>query len=261
VTSAPSIIISGTCPIIDPAVVIALYDGADMLGSSQCATDGTFSVTIPLHEHTYSIVATVVTITGDTGESSQPLTLTYKSPTTAAPTSTTPKPGSHTSTPSPGGPSSNNLEIMGDKPYIVFGPNTDAIWSGSFRGGASPYRITVNWGDGTTDIYKSVGHDKQEYAHHYSRLKAYKVLITITDNAGSSASKSFAAVTPLIFDTGTGTTNPLGKDGVTPTLLLYALYFSLLALLYTLWLQDKHQLIPARARVPKLTTRKPKRRK
>jgi hypothetical protein len=257
ITTTTPLTVSGTCPVISPAIIITLHDGSDMLGSGQCTVDGTFSISIPLVEHTYSIVATVVTITDDTGESSTPITVTYKLP---PPPVVPSKPTTGTSggNPRPTPTQGEGLEIVSDKPFIVFGAGADAVWSGLFRGGDRPYRVTITWGDGSTNIYNNVGGNKQAFAHHYHQLRGFQINVTVTDKSGHSVSKSFAAATPLIFD---NTPNGAGTTGqglhLSPIILLYALYFALLWLLFTLWRQDKkRQLRPVYVPVRRRKTAK-----
>src|SRR5665647_2236349 len=238
--TTPNVTIEGTCPIILPAIIITLHDGSTLLGSGQCTPVGTFSVPVSLQERTYSIVATVVTITGDNGESSLPHTLTYKAPTSSSSTN----PSKSTSTSSNSGKpretttASAGLEILSDKPFVVYGSVSDAVWSGYFKGGTTPYVITISWGDGSTQTYKNVGRDRQIYSHRYNRLKAYQITVTVKDAADRSISQTFAAATPIIFDNGSagaGITQTMGGLHISTTILLYAFYFALLGLLFVLW--------------------------
>jgi len=251
--TTPNVTIEGTCPIILPAIIITLHDGSTLLGSGQCTPIGTFIIPLSLQERTYSIVATVVTITGDNGESSLPFTLTYKAPTPIG--STNPSKSTSTSSgstnPSKTTATSAGLEILSDKPFVVFGSMSDAIWSGYFKGGTTPYVVTISWGDNSAQTYNNIGRDRQIYSHRYNRLKAYQITVTVKDAAGHSISQTFAAATPVIFDrvpSGVGIVQTTRGLHISVPVLLYALYFALFWLLVVMWRHDhmRSKLVPIR---------------
>jgi hypothetical protein len=214
-----------------------------VLGSTQCSASGAFDVAVTLQfAISHTVTATVETITGQTGQTSQPFTITY----VAAPTTPAPSTPSPTSKPPRGAttPPQTGLQILADKPFVVFGSQTDAVWTGSFAGGKRPYLVVVDWGDGETQRYSGLGTERQTFSHRYTMFKAYQVVITITDASGSTVSGSYAAATPLLFDTGpnaAGITQSLYGTHLSVPLLLYALYFSMLGLLAIMW-RNHHKL-------------------
>ena len=73
----PVVTVEGTCPVISPAVIIVIYRGAEAIGSSTCSASGEFEVDVTLQRGTQSLIARILTITGQWGQDSIPLTLTY----------------------------------------------------------------------------------------------------------------------------------------------------------------------------------------
>jgi hypothetical protein len=209
----------GICPVIDPAVVIALYDETSFLGSGICQTNGQFSIDATLTAGKHSLEAVVVSISGNRGAHSTPLTVSYVSPSKAA--------HSGTSTP---------LAILGDQQFIGFGSQSAAAWRGSFTGGNAPYRTVVDWGDGNVQTFKNVGTDQQSYIHAYGATRPYDVSITVTDDSGHTLTRHLAAVdiapapeTDSIASLLTATGTPLAQQ------VLRISYLGLLVLSLWLW--------------------------
>jgi hypothetical protein len=239
-TDNPTVDFEGTCPVITPAVVIGLYEGATLLGSDQCSPSGNFAISAQLTTGAHSVVATVVTITGDTGESSTPLHVTYTLPVTTIPTSpTTPvTPGQPTSPPSVNGDGlAPILQITSDKPFILFQPGIQTTWKGSFAGGSAPYTVHVNWGDGVSDSFTSDG-SAVSYHHTYTTSGSYTITVTITDQAGYSLTRNFAAVdtsqpmAPVQFGLTTSIIDTVSRSSAFQILIIYAAVFILLVAMW-----------------------------
>jgi hypothetical protein len=176
------VVVSGTCPVITPAIIVAIYDGDTLIGSVQCGADGTFSVPVTLSFGTHTLVATVVTITNDIGASSQPVTVIYPEPVTSTPS----KPGG-SSISSNGFSFGPPVRIVASDIYVILEPNGHAVWHGRFADGTAPYTVRIDWGDGNVSTYKDVDQAKQEYSHDYKSIHTYKIIIQVTDsNEGTS---------------------------------------------------------------------------
>ncbi len=74
-TTQGQVLVEGTCPTIDPAVIIAIYDNGVLVGSAECTVDGTFSVPVSLSVGSHTLTAVIVTITGEIGASSPAVTI------------------------------------------------------------------------------------------------------------------------------------------------------------------------------------------
>ena len=247
----PDVHFEGICPVIDPAIIITLHDGSTLLGSGVCQPDGTFGIDATLYEGTRSIVATVVTITGGAGESSDPLTITYK-------------PKSPPIVPSPGTPSTppvtvkkplltldpkiDPLDIVGKIQFVTVGKQGLAAWKGSFLGGVPPYQVSVDWSDGEKQYYRVTGNDVQTYTHVYKEHRDYDLSISVTDKDGRTLTRNFAVVSivPSVDDVGlSGMVSP-GSDEFIAYLFM-TLYSSLLVAVVWLWRYEflRHRKIVA----------------
>ncbi len=187
--------ISGTCPVIDPAIIITIYDGTTFIGSGQCSVDGTFSVPVSLSVGTHTIVATVVTFTGQTGASSQPVTV-IRSQTATPSAPSTPVAKSYTT------PSidllAGLLYIVTPDKYVTIKSDGGAIWRGSFAGGTTPYTVRVEWGDGQTDTHTVADQKEQAFSHTYQHKQVYDIVIRVTDASGGTTTLHIIALTPYL---------------------------------------------------------------
>lgn len=262
VFSTPAITINGSCPLSTPAILVVIYEGTTALGTAQCSALGTFTVPVTLHTGVQQLVATVVNITDDVGDSSTPLTVTYTPPPAQAPAptapsgTTTPKPSNPRSTPRGGG--EQELEIRSRSPFIVYSPSKPAVWRGSFAGGQPPYTANIAWGDGTTSWLKQVGSEQQEVSHSYAEVKsAYRVTITLRDSGGHELQMRLLAVSPTT--TSGALTTPKLNTPFPFSRYLYLLYLLTLLVLIGLWVIEHRQtrlaLVPvARKKQARRTT-------
>jgi hypothetical protein len=239
VVDNPAVHFEGICPVIDPAVIIALYEGGNLLGSASCQTDGTFAVDASLTEGIHSIVAAVVTITGDNGKSSDPLNITYTPPSPPV-------------VPSPGTPSTppitskqtrptissliKPLRIISNSQFIAYGKRSMAVWKGSFTEGNAPYKVTINWGDGQQQTYTVTDHEPQTYLHAYKEDRNYDATITATDRDGRTQTIHIAVVSLTQVarkaDTGSLVT---GNGSASNGRILTVVYLSLTVSVLWLW--------------------------
>jgi hypothetical protein len=172
-----TVTVQGTCPQATPAIIIALHDSSTLLGSSACRPDKTFALPVSLGAGSHTLTAVVTSITGQQGASSTPITITVALADTFVPPP---------------------LSVNTDSSYILFGPKTDAVWRGSFKGGTTPYTISINWGDTTLDRFTVTSSDPQTFTHRYDEMHSFDVKLVATDKKGASTQYHTAAVTYVL---------------------------------------------------------------
>ncbi len=194
--TSQNIVISGTCPIIVPAIVVVLYQGPTMMGSAGCSVTGEFSGTFSLNPGSNVITPKVMTITNDFGPDGPAHTLIYQPPVlpdTKPPTQQTPttinKP--EQATPSAAG----SLQIKSDMPILAFKQNESFVWKIAINGGQSPYTIVVDWGDGTKSTYAANSAGEQALEHIFKINKNTLVRISVKDATGKEVYTTVAGVT------------------------------------------------------------------
>ena len=231
-----TVAIGGTCPVVTPAIIVVLYEGSEILGSQACTQNGTFDMSVMFEPGSHTVIAQIVSFTGQVGASSEPVTFTYQPVTITYVTTSTP-----TSTATP-------LTIVSDAPFIVFGMAKDAVWNVTFKGGSAPYSASVHWGDGTVQNFSKLNAGQYSFKHHYSKMRSYKIRIDLKDSTGATTNRGITAVTPLSYG---GSINSLGTTKLPLTWLLYVLYILTILLLIMFWRRERlhyaHAVIPVTA--------------
>lgn len=224
-------VVSGTCPVITPRVIVAILNNGQQTASVACDSDNKFSVTIVVEPGQHTLVARTYTITGDTGPDSAPVTFIYTTPpaiksSDAAAVEAEEKGG-------------EPLAITIDTPFITFGPAKDAIWSGTITGGTLPYKVHIDWDDGSSSNYAISKSGPQQFVHHYTSMQPHLITLRVTDADGRGLVRSYAAVTPYVapaIGDIVPTSPKLPFRGSLP-LAIYGLYLLILALFGFLWIR------------------------
>ncbi len=304
VTTQAHTTVSGTCPVITPNVIVAIFDNGTMAGSAPCDSDHTFDVSIPLVPGSNALVARVYTITYDAGQSSNTITITYNAPSGSDTTppggnggsssgTTGGSGGAGGSSSSPGsyynGAGSNSsdtnygtgvgagsgsalLNITIDKPFVVFGPQAPAVWSGSITGGVLTYHVHIDWGDDGSNVYTVTRSGHLDFTHRYSSMQPHTITFNVSDANGQSLTRQYAAVTPYVSPTvgaGTTTTPPASifgqQFGGYQLVGLYGAYLFALAAFGYLWVRNHHEFafakVPTRGHRTAVRTKAARRRK
>lgn len=261
ITTSPDLEITGTCPVITPAVIIGLYRGSELLGSSVCGVDGRFAATVTLNPGTQEIIARVVTITGQYGQSSSPATITYTPPIPPTPPTPPTKTNSGAQSGGDSGASANQSTNVGagalsprlltielDQPFVKYLPDVVTLIRVRFEGGTPPYTVTVDWGDGRSSQETLSRDGTYTFSHIYGEGDSRLVSITARDNGGLSLTRRYAAVNAAPASAHTNFTLAGLLDGISPNTLLLtlSLYGALFASVLLLW---RYELIHYRKRV------------
>lgn len=194
VLTSSNVTVSGSCPIATPEVIVSIYKGTTLLGSTTCTADGAYSVTITLGYGKHTLLARVVTITGDIGSDSPSITVTR----TASKPS--PSPTSSPTPPSTSGPqvSAGLLEffpqLITKDNFAIVRPPADSdgtnknegevVWKFSIKGGELPYTVQIDWGDGAVETFKVASRKEREYIHIYGTLGTYTIKVKVVDAKG-----------------------------------------------------------------------------
>lgn len=186
--------VSGTCPVIIPAVIITINDSDTLIGSGMCTPDGTFSVPVSLDYGTHTLVAVVTTITGQTGASSNQVSVFYERPVTAqkqlAGVGGNPIASTTQTFTQP-------VRINQSGVFVLIEPDGSAVWQGSFSGGTTPYSVQVDWGDGTSSSYTINDQRQHNLTHRYKKVSIYGITVEAKDAAGGSTTLHSVAATLL----------------------------------------------------------------
>lgn len=191
------IAVSGTCPLTTPSVIIALYENASLRGSASCSVDGYFSIPVTFSNGHHTIVATVITITNQIGQSSDPIEFTSrpKPAPSIAGESSLPAVEKTVSLPLP-------IVVHSRDTFLTIKSNGTVTWHGSISGGAPPYLLTVDWGDGKTDTLKVVNNAPMTLTHTYAVPRIYDIVFRVTDAHQDTTIFHSAAITLALQQVG-----------------------------------------------------------
>lgn len=233
-------VISGTCPIVNPAIVVEIYRNDAFLGSAGCSSNGEFSGTFFLLYGENRFTPKVITITNDYGPVGATKIITYPAPVTN-PTTNTSSPNTAQPTDATPQASANQFQIKTETPFVVFKPNESFVWKVAIQGGTSPYTILVDWGDGTKATYAASTTGEQNLEHIFKHSKNTVVRISVKDATGKEvyttvAGVTFRASTPLVAGAAQISTAPLLSIAS-----LWIMYGVLVAAITAFWIGSKMQ--------------------
>lgn len=225
--------VSGTCPQMSPLGVVLLLDNGVQAGSAPCNDNFSFALPIVVTPGQHKLVARIYTSTGDPGTDSTPVDITY-----LAPSAVTSEAAAAAAAEEQSG---SPLTVTIDEPFIIFSPEKDAVWSGTITGGTLPYKVHINWGDGSSSDYTVTKSGQQRFSHHYHSMESHQIVLRVIDASGRGVMQNYAAVTqyrPPVTGIGSSTlpTPRAPFRGSTP-LALYGAYLVLIAIFGYAWLK------------------------
>lgn len=237
VVASDSQVVTGSCPIITPQVIVAVMLDNVNVGSAICDSANDFSLPLRLAPGAHAISAQVYTITGDAGPASSPVHVTYSAAAHAAVGSVTSQPNGAVTT-------ANPLAITPQGSTLWLGNDRSVVWTGTIAGGSLPYRVLVDWGDGSYQTV-TLTSTTASFDHTYATLQPYDMSISVTDAAHVALHEQFAVASyatsaASLAALGSATTQPQSPFTSTSVLGLYGLYLTALAVFGIVWLEAKH---------------------
>jgi hypothetical protein len=180
--------VSGTCQDVYPASIVAIYRQGVLVGSAACTVSNAFQLDVTLIDGQNVLLAKIYNMNGIYGPDSSTVTISYTPPVVIAPE--TPPQVVTESAPS-------DLSIVTTTPFQAIDATHKTVQvSVLVDGGATPYTIELNWGDGSTDS-KQVGvSGTYTFMHDYIKPATYQAKAKVTDVLGASREQVFVVVAP-----------------------------------------------------------------
>ena len=191
-TSIP-IDVNGTCP--TNAGYVEIFDNNLMRGTAICS-GSSYDLSIDLFPGANSLVAHVFNITDDEGPISAAVNVVYDVP--LPPVVNNPQSGSFGQpTPTAASPLTLKTAFV----YKGYHVGDQVEWPIEISGGTAPYAVSIDWGDGTTDLISRAQAGQFKIDHTYNHAGGYKDSYTIKVKASDAAGHSafiqfFVIVTP-----------------------------------------------------------------
>lgn len=213
--------VSGTCP--DKSLVKIFTNGI-LVGSILCQ-NGRFSLPVDLIIGRNDLTALAYNTLDQEGPSSPTVTVTLNQP--------------------PGGFGfSSELIIQSVNYYRGTEPGVEVTWPIELVGGQAPYAVSVDWGDGTTDVITRLAPGPFTVKHIYRKpggyLGSYPLIIRASDAVGHTA---YLQLTTLVNEAAAGGSassaakaQPLGQLGIVwPALIMLVLMIA------AFWLGERRE--------------------
>lgn len=237
-----AITVLGKCQILNPAVIVSIYNNGQPAGSTSCSVSGSYSIEITLAQGVNLLVAKTFSITNDEGPASIPVSVIYNLSELKAPT-LIPKNIATNSTSTANNPPSTvkELRVSQDRPYITFTIDQPLEWLIVIEGGVGPYNIETIWGDGTVDKSSQVALGPYKLQHTYTERKSFYPSTTVSDSLGNKASLRVVAVTygKIVVPGVVGKETFYNKPGLSPTMASAVVAYSATGiLLFAVWLKS-----------------------
>jgi hypothetical protein len=155
------VVVSGIC---SGSLLVELFSNGVFIGSAQCKS-GSYSITASLFEGQNVLLTRVYDALNQSGPDSPTVTVTFHNSLLSA-----------------------AQQVLLTTPYALRGatPGTVLSWPISIAGGTSPYAISVDWGDGSSqDLLSESFATTFTIQHTYKEAGVYTILVKATDHAGA----------------------------------------------------------------------------
>ncbi|HXH26352.1 MAG TPA: PKD domain-containing protein [Candidatus Acidoferrum sp.] len=181
-----NILISGSCV---TNLVVRIFDNSQFVGSSVCASDGTYQLSADLSEGANELTAKQYDALNQPSPPSAPITVFF------APPASVPSfpPSGQVNV---GQPQIATFELKIDYDYLL-----QSVFVGEpyylpvhFIGGTPPYAVNIDWGDGQNGLFSRPNTDQFTTQHTYARAGAYTVKIKVSDSKGQQAYIQFVLI-------------------------------------------------------------------
>jgi hypothetical protein len=218
-----------TAPILVEGICVAdykvsIFKNGVLAGSGICRFDATFAITIDLFDGRNELMARQYDFLDQSSPDSATVVVFLDRPIVAA----------------------QQLVLRTDSPYKVVRAGEELTWPVEVLGGTAPYALAWNWGDGSTDVISMTAAGKYEAKHIYTRPGNYRIVIKASDAKGQTAYLELLAVVAGEITPATST-NRFFDGGI--LLVLWPLYFLMVAMLLSFWLGERYEFYKVKQRL------------
>ena len=180
-----TVLITGKCPAVIPPLIAVLIRTDTTIGTGSCDSLGIFRVAITLVLGVNVIRAKFINITGDSTIIGDLITLTYNPPAATA-----------NNNPPVTNATSSALKLVFDPDTVVIKTKETTTIQFTISGGTAPYAVTIDWGDGTTQLLHYDVAGGKALGHIYTTIQSrpVRIRISIKDASGASLKQERAVV-------------------------------------------------------------------
>jgi hypothetical protein len=214
------ITVEGTCP--DKALIKVFTNGI-LVGSVLCQ-NGRFRIPVDLVIGRNDLTALPYNALDEEGPAGNTVTVTLNQ--------------------APGGFGfSTELILQSVNYYRGTEPGLEITWPIEIIGGQAPYAVSVDWGDGTSDLITRLAPGPFTVKHTYKRtgtgyLNSFPLIIRATDAAGHTA---YLQLTTIVNDATAGPSQKSTDQPLNNLLLIWPLLIVLLLMIISFWLGERRE--------------------
>jgi hypothetical protein len=214
--------ISGDC---SPGLIVEIRKNGYLGGAARCDSNGSFRLKVDLLIGSNRLIARQYNGVGSSPDST-PILLTYRPNIPPIPTPQT------------------QLLLQSDI-FSQAGSIDETIrWNIQIMGGAAPYALNWDWGDGSIDLKSITSAGLSSLSHSYHDSGVHTIIVTATDQSGQTASLQLTEYTPA-----TAVASPTKRNEVPGTVLtIWPLFFMAVFLVWVFFIGERYGEIHERKR-------------
>ncbi len=213
-TSLP-INVTGICP---DGLLVKLFKNGVFAGSTQC--DGSFTITTDLFSGQNELIARVYDALDQAGPDSNKVTVTFNDTSFGA--------------------QGSRVTLTSNFAKRGANPSETLTWPIVISGGTAPYAVSVDWGDGETQLISQAIPGAFDIQHVYNAPGIFNILIKASDATGATAFLQVVGVAngPLSQE------NTAAEEGaiIRTIIIWWPLLIAVPMLLISFFLGRRHQL-------------------
>lgn len=178
--------VKGSCAV---GLIVKTFKDTVFAGSTTCLADSTYEVQLDLEEGKNMLVTRQYDAVNQPSPDSDPLVVYYTPP--QAPTIDNAQPGND-----PAAPRIAKFELKIDYDYTLQSAFTNQAFRLPIRfaGGAPPYAVSVDWGDGGTSLVSRQTAEQFIAEHTFTKPGTHPIKIRISDKDGTQAFLQFVLI-------------------------------------------------------------------
>jgi hypothetical protein len=222
--STNPVTVSGTCP---PKTLVKIFSNGILVGSLLCPANGSFSIPIDLVIGENELTALAFNALDQAGPASPAVRVTLNQP-------------------AGGLGFSSELILQSTNYYRGSEPGQEVVWPIELIGGQAPYAVSVDWGDGTSEVITRLAPGPFTVKHTYKKvggyLGSYPLIIRAADAAGHTA---YLQLTTIVNSpkggTSTGSTPSNNPPAISQYAFLWPLWVLLVMMVLSFWLGERRE--------------------